>query len=70
MTVNFEVLPPNNFDEFQIVIFDSEAKEQKRIIGVTGKYSLDVSDLSSGIYSYSLVSKNKIYYSGKFILTK
>ena len=30
MELNFEVTFPNNSDEFQIVVFDSNAKEQKR----------------------------------------
>ena len=70
--LNFNIVFPNNQEEFQLVIFDSNSKEKKRenISMLHGNYSLDVKNLSSGIYFYSLVSKNKVYQSGKFILTK
>jgi len=70
--LNFEVTPPNNLEEFQIVIFDAAAKEQKResISLQRGKCSLDVRNYSSGIYLYSLIGKNKVYQSGKFVLNK
>ncbi len=70
--LNFEIIPPNNQEEFQLVIYDVDAREQKRqsLALSQNKYSLDVSNLSSGTYFYSLVSKRKNYQSGKFIIAK
>lgn len=70
--LNFEIIPPNNQEEFQLVIYDAYAKEQKRqsLALSQNKYSLDVSTLSSGTYFYSLVSKRRSYQSGKLIITK
>jgi hypothetical protein len=72
MELNFEITPPNNQDNFQIVIFDSNAKEQKleNISIKQTKFTLNVSNISSGTYFYSLVSKYKVYQTGKFIITK
>lgn len=70
--LNFEIIPPNNQEEFHLMIFDSNAKQQRResIALINNKYSLDISNLSSGTYYFSLASKNRVYQSGKFILTK
>lgn len=70
--LNFDIIFPNNREEFQLIILDNNSKEQKRenISLQQNKYSLDVSQYSSGIYIFSLVSKNKVYQTGKFILTK
>lgn len=72
MKLNFDITPPNNQDVFQLVIFDSNAKEQKReyITLINTKYTLDVSNMSSGTYLFSLISKTKVYQTGKFIITK
>jgi hypothetical protein len=72
MELNFEITPPNNQDEFQLVIFDSNSKEQKRksIALINNKYSLDVSNLGNGTYFFSLLSKSKVYQTGKFMITK
>jgi type IX secretion system substrate protein len=71
MEINFQITPPNNQEEFQLVIVDGNAKEQRRekVTSASTK-SLDVSNLESGVYYYSLTSKNKVYQTGKFILTK
>jgi Secretion system C-terminal sorting domain len=70
--LNFEINPPNNQEEFELVIMDSNAKEasRKNVALIHNKYSMDVSNMSSGTYFYSLASKNKIYQSGKLVLTK
>jgi hypothetical protein len=72
MELNFEITPPNNQDEFQLIIFDGNAKEQKResIALSHNKYTLNVSNMSSGTYFFSLISKIKVYQTGKFIVTK
>ena len=72
MEINFQITPPNNQEEFQLVIIDGNAKEQRRekITSASNKYSLDVSNLESGVYYYTLCTKSKVYQTGKFILTK
>jgi len=72
MQLNFQINPPSNQEEFELLILDNNAKELKRenIILHNYKYSLDVNNFSSGSYLYSLVSKNKVYQTGKFIITK
>ncbi len=72
MEINFEISPPNNFEKFELVIFDITGNEQKRESIRTGnnKITLDISTLSNGTYIYSLVSKGKTQESGKFIITK
>ncbi len=72
MTINIEVTLPNNITEFKLTIFDSQANIlQNEILTYTNsKLTLDVSNLSNGMYYYSLTSKNKNYQTGKFILTK
>lgn len=70
--LNFEIMPPNNLDEFEILIYDGNATERKKINAsrMQNRFSLDLSDFSSGAYFFSLISNNKVYQTGKFILTK
>ncbi len=70
--LNFEISLPNNHEEFQITIFDTNSKEQKKqcISLSQNKCVLDVRNYNSGTYFYSLSSKNKIYQSGKFMISK
>ncbi len=72
MVLNFEINAPNNQEEFDLVIFDITGKESNRVnIATTqNKYALDVSNLSSGTYIYSLTTKDKAYQTGKFVITK
>jgi hypothetical protein len=72
MVLNFEINAPNNQEEFELVIFDATGKEFNRLnIATTqNKYALDVSNLSSGTYIYSLTTKDKAYQTGKFVITK
>lgn len=72
MKLTFEIIPPNNMDEFQLVIFDSNAQEQRResISLLQRNFSIDVGDFSSGTYFFSLVSNRKEYQSGKFVVAK
>ncbi|HXH20291.1 MAG TPA: T9SS type A sorting domain-containing protein [Chitinophagales bacterium] len=72
MSINFEVVPPNNMEEFELVIYQSNGSEMKRntVKSINDRYGLDVSNFSSGTYFYSLVSKNKAYQTGKFIISK
>lgn len=70
--LTFEIIPPNNQEEFQLIILDGSAKEHRRenISLINNRYTLDVGQLAEGIFFYSLTSKNKVYQTGKFIITK
>jgi hypothetical protein len=69
--LNFEIIPPNNQEEFELVILDNNAKETSRqkVALSNNRYSMDVSTISSGTYFYSLASKSQVYQSGKFIIS-
>jgi hypothetical protein len=68
----FQIVPPDNRIEYELVIVDNKAREIRRekVNSWDSKYEFDFSDFGSGPYFYSLCSKNKTYKSGKFILTK
>ncbi len=69
-TINFTFNLPDNFNSYELVIFDNRGKEIKREKLNSQKYTLDVNNLSSGSYNYSLVTKSKAYQAGKFIITR
>ena len=69
--LNFEIHPPNNQDEYQLVIYDNSLKEQTRkSCSNQVRVTLDISSLASGSYLYSFVGKNRVYQTGKFIISK
>ncbi len=72
MLLNFEINAPNNQEEFQLIIFDVTGKEYNRVTLASAqyKYTMDVNTLSSGTYIYTLNAKNKVYQTGKFVITK
>ena len=72
MTLTFQISPPDNMNEYELVIVDNNAREMKREkVNLRNlNYVMDASNMSSGTYFYSLCTKNKSYQSGKFILTK
>jgi hypothetical protein len=71
-SLTFEISLPDNINKYELVIFDNSAKELRREkIGFGNvKFIIDVSNFSSGVFYYSLASKNKVIQTGKFILTK
>jgi hypothetical protein len=70
--LTFEINPPDNMNEYELVIIDNNVKELKREKVNTGnnKYIIDLSKFSSGIYYYSLCTKSKAYQTGKFLIIK
>jgi len=70
--LNFKISPPDNFSEYDIIIFNSHAQEVKRHnLRISGNaFSVDMQPFDSGIYYYSLTSKNKVIQTGKFELIK
>jgi len=71
-TLTFQIIQPDNINEYELVILDNDAQEIRRekISHGIDKFVIDVSSFSSGTYFYSLCTKSKAYQSGKFILTK
>ena len=71
-TLTFQIILPDNINEYEIVIVDNNTREIKREKVGLGydKHVIDVSNFSSGTYYYSLCTKSKAYQSGKFVLLK
>jgi hypothetical protein len=71
-SLTFQINLPDNINEYELVIWDNNAKEIKRekVNLRNDKHFIDISSFSSGTYYYSLCTKTKAYQSGKFILTK
>jgi len=70
--INFQVTPPSNLEKYELTIFNSAFQTIKTtvITGADNKINLDSEALSSGTYFYSLQNKNKVFQTGKFIVTK
>ena len=70
--INFEITAPNNYQEFELVVFDSQGNVHKRenIHPGQGVYLINLSDLSDGVYIYSLMCMDKLKESGRFILSR
>ena len=71
-SVTFDINPPDNAREYDLVILDNQSKVlSRKKIGI-GDYhfQMDLKDYSSGEYFYSFCTKDKSYQSGKFILNK
>lgn len=71
-SLTFEINPPDNSKEYDLLILDGQSRVLKRVtIGLEDyRRTIDVQDLSSGAYIYSLCTKEKSYQTGKFIVTK
>lgn len=70
--INFEIAAPNNFENFALVVFDLNGLEIRREIvnSQIANYKMDVSRMVNGLYTFSLLSGNKILDSGKFIISR
>lgn len=69
--VNFKISAPDNYEQYELTIFDSEFKTIKtNAINGQTTVTLDCNLLSSGTYFYSLQNKHNVLQTGKFILTK
>lgn len=69
--LNFEIMPPNNQEKFKLAIYDSELQliEEADINGKRFQFDLNKRSLSSGMYFYDLRTENKIFQTGKFIIS-
>jgi hypothetical protein len=69
-SLTFQINPPDNINEIELVIIDDNAKEVSREkIKGESTYKIEISNFHNGTYFYSLCTKNKSYQNGKFILT-
>lgn len=69
--VNFKISAPNYYEQLELRIFNAEFKTIKtNIINGRTELNLDCRFLASGTYFYSLQNKNKVFQTGKFILSK
>ena len=70
--INFRINPPDNINEYELVIIDNNAQEvmRNKINSRNVEQEIDGSNLNNGIYYYSLCTKTKSYQSGKFIINK
>jgi len=70
--IKFEIRPPNNIEEFELILVDNQSQVIKRekIISSERVITIDAVDLKSGMYFYSLCTKNKSYQNGKIIINK
>ena len=70
--INFQINPPNNHEQFQLIIYDSSFQqvEKTNINGTNYQLDLKQKSLAPGTYLYSLKSDKSIFQTGKFIITK
>ncbi|MEO8085940.1 MAG: hypothetical protein ABI763_03920 [Bacteroidota bacterium] len=69
--VNFTVIPPDNFEEYLLIISDAQFRTVKTIsIRGQREVNLDCNSLIGGNYLYTLQSKNKLVQTGKFFIAK
>ncbi len=69
--LTFQINLPDNVNDYELVILDSNGRVINRSgVNLGNEHSIDVSNLSNGSYYYSLVTKDKSYQSGKFLITK
>ena len=71
-TLTFQINPPDNLNEYELVLLDNNAKEIKRlkVNSPTANYTIDISNFCSGTYYYTLCTKTKASQTGKFIIAK
>jgi hypothetical protein len=71
-SVTFQISPPDNMNDFEIIILDNQSKvvRREKITNGNFKLTIDVKGFSSGNYFYSLCTKDKSYQSGNFIIAK
>ena len=71
-SLSFQINLPDNLNEYELVVLDNNANEiiREKIYFGKNKKDLDVSNFNDGVYFYSICTKNKVYQSGKFVITK
>ncbi|MGN0032987.1 MAG: T9SS type A sorting domain-containing protein [Candidatus Limimorpha sp.] len=71
-TVNFDYNFPANVNSAEISIYNMMGQEvlRNQLNGMSGKASINVSDLSDGVYFYSLIINGKVEKSNKIVVKK
>jgi hypothetical protein len=69
--ISFEVTAPSHMEPYELTILNGAFKPLEKIVKQENtKVAFDGRNLSSGVYFYSLRSGNKVFQTGKFVLTK
>ena len=68
-SLNIEISPPNNLEEFQFIIIDTNSIERHSGLAKRN-FSIDINSFESGTYYYSYFTKDHIYQTGKFVILK
>ncbi len=70
--INFQISQPNNQEKFKLTIYNSSFQKIDESNINEKKYQLDLKQksLSAGTYLFDLRTDNKVYQTGKFIITK
>jgi hypothetical protein len=70
--INFEISAPSHMEHYELTILNSAFQPVKThlIKGENVKMIFNGEGCSSGVYFYSLRSKNKVFQTGKFVLSK
>jgi hypothetical protein len=70
--VTFQIVSPSSFQQYDLTIFNSafQSIDKTKIDELQSKVVIDGKNLPSGVYFYSLQNKDKVYQSGKFMLSK
>jgi hypothetical protein len=70
--IQFQIVSPTNYDEYSLVIFNSQYQIIKSldIQGTINNVKLNCESFVPGTFLYTLQNKNKIFQSGKFIISK
>jgi hypothetical protein len=70
--INFQIKQPNNHDKFKLTIYDSSFQRIEESDLNVSNYQIDLTkhSLSASTYFFDLRTQNKVYQTGKFIITK
>ncbi len=70
--ITFKVIAPNHSEKYELTIFNSAMQTIKtiKIIGEETQININNESLNTGMYFYTLQNKNKIFQTGKFVLSK
>lgn len=69
--INFDIAAPDHSQDYELTIFNTSFQSIiKNSIKSKTKITIDAASMSSGTYFYSLQNKNKIFQTGKFVLSK
>ena len=69
--VHFDIDRPNNFELLTIEVFSAEGRYLKgKDVGAARKQSIEMEFQTSGLHLFYIRSENRVYQSGKFIISK